>query len=54
MSKEDLFLVLEALKGAHTEIEALIDDDIHVPSGDLMEQIEDAIDIVEEYHSAAE
>jgi hypothetical protein len=48
MNKDELFLVLEALKGALTEFDALITDDIHFPSGRLIEQIEDAIELLEE------
>lgn len=47
MSPTELEDVLGALVAAHTELEALVDDDIHVPSGDLMEQLEDAIRVLE-------
>lgn len=48
MSKDELFLVLEALRSSLLEFETLIDDDIHIPSGRLTEQLEDALEIVEE------
>lgn len=53
MNKAELFAVLEALKGAETELNALIDDDLHYPSGRLMEQIEDAIELAETHYEAA-
>jgi hypothetical protein len=52
ITRPELFQVLEALRAAETEINALIDDDVHYPSGRLMEQIEDAIELAETYYNA--
>lgn len=54
MSRSELYLVLEALKAAETELNALIDDDSHYPSGKLMEQIEEAIVLVQDKYDHAE
>lgn len=47
MPRRDLETILEALEAAHVEITALIDDDVHIPSGNLLEQIETAIKLCE-------
>ena len=48
MKQNDWKKIVEALKSAHTEIEAIeADSDYYVPSGRLMEQIEEAIDLAE-------
>lgn len=47
MKKQDLETVLEALLASRTELHALMDEDIHIPSGDLVEQIEGAIRMLE-------
>ncbi len=50
LRKEELEAVLEALRSAYTEIEAIEDDsDFYVPSGKLMDQLEDARAIIEKY-----
>jgi hypothetical protein len=54
MDKDELFSVLEALKAAYTELDALINDDVHYPSGRLMEQIEDAIEVAQEKYDNSE
>lgn len=50
MTRTELYLVLEALKAAEAEFDALITDDVHYPSGRLIEQIEDAIELVQELY----
>ena len=48
--RSDLETVLEALRSAYTEIEAIeADSDFYVPSGRLMDQLEDARAIIEKY-----
>ncbi len=47
MKKRDIYLVIEALRSAQTELQTLIDEDMHVPSGLLMEQIDEALEILE-------
>ncbi len=50
LRKEELEAVLEALRSAYTEIEAIeSDSDFYVPSGKLMDQLEDARAIIEKY-----
>lgn len=47
--------MLEALRSADTELTALLDESIHVPSGMLMEQLQEAIEILEsEYANVSE
>lgn len=53
MSKDELFLVLEALRSSLLEFETLIDDDIYVPAGRLIEHLETAIDVVEARYAEA-
>lgn len=53
MSPAETAFVLEALRSARTELRALIEDDIHVPSGELMEQLDEAITIMEAHHNAS-
>lgn len=47
MTRPDLYRVIEALKSADTELRALADEDIHIPSGDLFEQVAEALEILE-------
>ena len=48
IEREVLAEVLEALKAAYTEIDAMMDSyDDYAPSGDLCEQIEEAINKLE-------
>ena len=47
MTRPDLYRVIEALKSADTELRALAEEDIHIPSGELLEQITEAIEITE-------
>lgn len=47
MTRKELVQVLEALRSARTELEALEEDDVHVASGHLMEQLEDAEALLE-------
>lgn len=49
MNKKKLEQVLEALKSARSELEALeADEDWYVTSGDLIEQIEEAEALVQQ------
>lgn len=53
MNSRDTYLVIEALMSAQTELQALIDNNMHVPSGMLMEQLQEAIELLEaEYANA--
>lgn len=47
MNRPDLYRVIEALKSADTELRTLAEEDIHIPSGELLEQIEEALEITE-------
>lgn len=47
MSPSDRATVLEVLKSVRTELNALVHDDIHVPTGPLLEQLVEAIQICE-------
>lgn len=49
MNPSDISEVLETLVALRTELEALMDQDIHIPSGDLVEQLEGSIRILESF-----
>lgn len=51
MNSRDTYLVIEALMSARTELQALIDNNLHIPSGMLMEQLDEAIEILESHYA---
>lgn len=54
MTKAELFRVMEAVRAARLEFETLVDEDIHVASGRLYEQLEDAARTLEKAYANAQ